>query len=174
MLWEFSFGYDPGMNNCIPFSVSVALIMVLLTACQPVQGGLNNQETQLQVPEAKDTVQRTVPSGHESVFFATQSSELSDAEHKKLMALATAMRMDKTLRARLAGSTENGNPSLALRRAIAVRNILSQMGVRSDRLSVKDEGQSDTILSQQHPETGSNGSGRRVDILIESVTGQSI
>lgn len=134
-----------------------------------------NSDPALPDPMTSEIPQRSVTSGHETVFFAAQSSVLSHDEHKKLMALATAMRMDKTLRARLSGSTEDGsNPSLALRRAIAVRNILSQMGVRPDRLSVKDEGHSDTILSQQHPESGKDASGRRVDLVIEAVTGQAI
>jgi outer membrane protein OmpA-like peptidoglycan-associated protein len=147
----------------------------VLTACAPMQGEMIQQDAQLPPPAVEETPQHSVTAGKEEVFFAAQSSELSRNEHEKLKALATAMRMDKTLRARLSGSTENGsNPSLALRRAIAVRNILSQMGVRPDRLSVKDEGRSDTILSQQHPENGKDSSGRRVDIVIESVTGQAI
>lgn len=158
------------MNNNARFLFSAGLMTVLLASCQPMQSGINYQEAPpLPAPAG------LVTAGHESVFFAVQSSKLSEAEQTKLMSLAIAMRMDKTLYARLSGVTENdSNPSLALRRAIAVRNILSQMGVRPERLSVKDEGRSDTILSQQHPETGKDASGRRVDIVIESVTGQTI
>jgi len=167
--------YDRAMNTNVFFPLCAGLLTAFLTGCQPMPHAMIEQEASLPAPVVSEVPERSVAAGHEKVFFAAQSSKLSEDEQKKLMALATAMRMDKTLYARLSGSTENGsNPSLALRRAIAVRNILSQMGVRLERLSVKDEGRSDTILSQQHPETGSDGSGRRVDIVIESVTGQAI
>lgn len=162
------------MNTNVRFLTSSTFMTVMLAACQPMPSTVY-EEPALPAPVVSETPERSVTAGHETVFFAAQSSALSEAEQKKLMALATTMRMDKTLQARLSGSTENGsNPSLALRRAIAVRNILSQMGVRSERLSVKDEGRSDTILSQQHPESGRDSSGRCVDIVIESVTGQAI
>lgn len=112
----------------------------------------------------------------ETIYFAAQSSELTEEAREKLASLAMAVRMNKTLSVRLIGSADRKarNPSLALRRAIAVRNVLSQMGVALDRMSVKDEVQTDTILSQQGPETAGSDGDRRVDIILEQVIGQSI
>jgi outer membrane protein OmpA-like peptidoglycan-associated protein len=146
-------------------------VVLVLSACAPVQ-----QEDRLPFSPSFAVDGPAWPYKNDTVYFAAQSSELNAEDHKKLMAIATTMRMNKTLRARLTGSAEHEtkNPSLALRRAIAVRNILSQMGVSPNRILVKDETHTDTILSQQHTESGDDANDRRVDIVLESVTGQAI
>lgn len=112
----------------------------------------------------------------QSVYFDADSSALSDDTRTKLMNIANMLRMNKMVDVRLAGSTDHPtrNKSLALRRAIAVRNILTQMGVASTRITVKDEDHGDTILSQQTPEVSANVQERRVDIVLEPVFGQGI
>lgn len=176
MLWELIWSMIRFMN----FRALYLWVLIALPACAPMQDGVNDGQgslpTQYETGSEVAGGGRSVSAGQQAVYFSKQSSELSPGERRKLEALATMMRMDKSLRAHLAGSTEHGtrNLSLALRRAIAVRNILSQMGVPPSRFSVKDEMQSDRILSQQRPEAGDDPDGRRVDIVIEAVTGQAI
>lgn len=112
----------------------------------------------------------------QAVYFPADSSVLSPETHATLEAIARTMRMHKMVNIRLAGSTDHRtrNKSLALRRAIAVRNVLAQMGVSPDRISVEGEDHSDTILSQQNPENGGDPMARRVDIVMEPVYGQAI
>lgn len=110
------------------------------------------------------------------VYFTADSSELSAETHATLEAVARTMRMHKMVNIRLTGSTDHAtrNKSLALRRAMAVRNVLAQMGVSPDRISVEGEEHSDTILSQQTRENGGDPLARRVDIVMEPVYGQAI
>ncbi len=110
------------------------------------------------------------------VYFAADSSELSAETRATLEAVARTMRMHKMVNIRLTGSTDHAtrNKSLALRRAMAVRNVLAQMGVLPDRISVEGEDHSDTILSQQTRENGGDPLARRVDIVMEPVYGQAI
>lgn len=112
----------------------------------------------------------------ESIFFADDSSVLSEDVHTTLAAIASQARMNKGFALRLKGHSGGGeqNQSLALRRAIAVRNVLAQMGVSPDRITVEGEGHSDTILSKQQPEAGSDPKTHRVDITLEPVLGQAI
>jgi|GEM_PF-6399770 outer membrane protein OmpA-like peptidoglycan-associated protein len=112
----------------------------------------------------------------QSVYFDADSSALSEDTRTKLMNIANMLRMNKMVDVRLLGSTDHPtrNKSLALRRAIAVRNILTQMGVATDRITVKDEDHGDTILSQQTPEVSADTQARRVDIVLEPVFGQVI
>ena len=112
----------------------------------------------------------------QSVYFDKDSSALSEDTRTKLMNIANMLRMNKMVDVRLIGSTDHPtrNQSLALRRAIAVRNILTQMGVTPDRITVKDEDHGDTILSQQTPEVSADTQARRVDIVLEPVFGQVI
>lgn len=112
----------------------------------------------------------------QSVFFDADSSALSEDARTKLMNIANMLRMNKMVDVRLIGSTDHPtrNQSLALRRAIAVRNILTQMGVAPGRITVKDEDHGDTILSQQTPEVNADTKARRVDIVLEPVFGQVI
>ena len=111
-----------------------------------------------------------------AVYFPADSSELSAETRMTLEAIARTMRMHKMVNIRLVGSTDHKtqNKSLALRRAIAVRNVLAQMGVAPDRISTEGEDHSDTILSQQNPENGGDPLARRVDIIMEPVYGQAI
>ena len=112
----------------------------------------------------------------QSVYFDADSSILNPDTREKLMKTATMLRMNKMVNVRLTGFTDHParNQSLALRRAIAVRNLLTQMGVALDRIAVKDENHGDTILSQQTPEDGGDAQARRVDIILEPVFGQAI
>lgn len=112
----------------------------------------------------------------ESVFFDDDSSVLNAGTHGMLEAIASQARMNKGFALRLKGHSGGGeqNQSLALRRAIAVRNVLAQMGVSPDRITVEGEGHSDTILSKQTLETGSDPKTHRVDITLEPVLGQAI
>ncbi len=112
----------------------------------------------------------------QSVYFAPDSSELSEETRIKLMDMAHMLRMNKILNIRVLGHTDylDSNQSLALRRAIAVRNLIAQMGVATDRIAVKDEDHGDTILSQQRPELTDNPAAHRVDIIFEPVFGQAI
>lgn len=104
----------------------------------------------------------------QSVFFDTDSSALSDETHATLARLGTLLRMNRAITVRLVGSTDRkNNYSMALRRAIAVRNALAQQGISPDRITVAGEDHSDTILSQQNKETGSDPQSRRVDILLD-------
>jgi outer membrane protein OmpA-like peptidoglycan-associated protein len=111
-----------------------------------------------------------------AVYFDADSSALSDDTRTQLMNIANMLRMNKMLDVRLTGSTDHPdtNKSLALRRAIAVRNLLTQMGVAASRITVKDENNGDVILSQQTPEDGEDIKARRVDIVLEPVFGQVI
>ncbi|MGZ9109366.1 MAG: OmpA family protein [Micavibrio sp.] len=112
----------------------------------------------------------------QTVYFPADSSALSPETRATLESIARTMRMHKMVNIRLTGSTDHAtrNKSLALRRAIAVRNVLAQMGVSPDRISVEGEDHSDTILSQQNPENGGDPLARRVDIVMEPVYGQAI
>lgn len=111
-----------------------------------------------------------------AVYFDADSSALSDDTRTQLMNIANMLRMNKMLDVRLTGSTDHPdtNKSLALRRAIAVRNLLTQMGVATARITVKDENNGDVILSQQTPENSEDTKARRVDIVLEPVFGQVI
>lgn len=149
---------------------SILLAGFGLSTCAPVGPEADYR------PSPSSSAAPVISGKRETVYFSAQSSELNAEDHKTLMSVATVMRMNKSLTARLIGSTEHKtkNPSLALRRAIAVRNTLSQMGVSPERIVVKDETHTDTILSQQHRETGDDANERRVDIVLEAVVGRAI
>lgn len=106
----------------------------------------------------------------QSVFFGTDSSALDETSHAMLANLGNLLRMNHAITVRLVGSTERkNNHSMALRRAIAVRNALAQQGVSPDRIIVAGEDHSDTILSQQNTETGTDPQSRRVDIMLDII-----
>ena len=108
------------------------------------------------------------------IYFDAESAIVGAEAEKTLESLAMRARMDKTFEIHLAGITEESekNPSLALRRAISVRNALSQFGANPDRIIVKDENISDRILGQQSPESGNRPKSRRVDILLKPMFGE--
>lgn len=112
----------------------------------------------------------------ESIYFDDDSSVLDEEAYKKLEAVANQTRMNKTIVIALKGYSGGGdqNMSLALRRAIAIRNVLAQMGVSPDRISVDGEAQSDTILSRQTAEAGTDPQTHRVDIVMQPQFGQDI
>lgn len=105
----------------------------------------------------------------ESIYFDDDSSVLSPASQKKLGDVAMTARMNKGLVLHLSGHSGGGaqNQSLALRRAIAVRNFLAQAGVGPERIGVQDESLSDTVLAKQKTETGTDPKTHRVDIFME-------
>lgn len=111
----------------------------------------------------------------QSVYFDADSSKLSPETHATLTGIANMVRMNKMVNIRLVGSTDhlNRNASLALRRAIAVRNVLAQMGLSPDRITVEGEDHSDTILSKQMKENPAETEKRRVDIILEPAFGEA-
>lgn len=110
----------------------------------------------------------------QSVYFDADSSKLSPETHAILTGIANMVRMNKIVNIRLVGSTDhlNRNASLALRRAIAVRNVLAQMGLSPDRIMVEGEDHSDTILSKHMKEDPAETEKRRVDIILEPAFGE--
>lgn len=134
------------------------------------EGCRRNFETAMQSLSIPDQAIKT-----ESVFFADDSSVLSPEAHSRLEAVANQVRMNKSLVIELQGhSGGDQNQSLALRRSIALRNVLAQMGVDPSRISVEGEAQSDTILGRQQAETGTDPKTHRVDIMLRPVFGQEI
>ena len=112
-------------------------------------------------------------SEQESVYFDADSTIIAASAQETIRAVGTLLRMNKDLSVTLIGRTDqNSNSSLALRRAIAVRNALSQNGISPDRMIVQDEARSDHILSQQSPEKSGEVQSRRVDILMNSIPGE--
>lgn len=109
----------------------------------------------------------------QSVYFDPDSSKLSPETHATLTGIANMVRMNKMVNIRLVGSTDhlNRNASLALRRGIAVRNVLAQMGLSPERITVEGEDHSDTILSKQMRENPDETEKRRVDIILEPAFG---
>lgn len=108
-----------------------------------------------------------------SVYFDADSSELTPETRETLAGIANMVRMNKMVNIRLVGSTDHArrNASLALRRGIAVRNVLAQMGLPPDRIMVEGEDHSDTLLSRQMKEGAEAAEQRRVDIILEPVFG---
>lgn len=108
-----------------------------------------------------------------AVYFDADSSELSAETRDTLAGIANMVRMNKMVNIRLVGSSDHGkrNASMALRRGIAVRNVLAQMGLSPDRIIVEGEDHSDTLLSQQMRENTDAAEMRRVDIILEPVFG---
>jgi outer membrane protein OmpA-like peptidoglycan-associated protein len=106
-------------------------------------------------------------------YFETDSSEIMPETHQTLETLAGEVRMSRNVLVRLDGHSGGGakNQSLALRRAIAVRNMIAQMGVPPDRITVDNEAHADTMLSRQKSEKGGNMQDCRVDIFLELPSG---
>ncbi len=107
----------------------------------------------------------------DTVYFGADSSEIPAETYEKLQILVGQMRMSKNIAIKLIGHSNGGarNQSLALRRAIALRNMISQMGVSPNRITVDNEAHADTVLSQQKPEKGGDALDRRVDIVLKPV-----
>ena len=176
------------------FLSAIALLALLLASplqgCTVAPSDSGNDEPSLVLEQQQDQTQdKSSPdipapkrkpinkvAQKESVYFARQSSIIDAKAHHTLEKLAMIMRMDKTLYAHLVGSSDHRirNPSLALRRAIAVKNVLTQMGVPLSRITVKDGNKTSTILSQQQSESGLDPKDRRVDIIVDALVGQEI
>lgn len=102
----------------------------------------------------------TIPEA-ESVYFDADSTVISEESWEVLHNVAHVVRMNRDLHIRLIGRTDRKqNAALARRRAIAIHNALSQLGLNPDRITVDDE---TGVTTGQRP--------RRVDILIVPVTG---
>jgi len=110
------------------------------------------------------------------IYFDADSTIISAQSWKTLEMVAQFVRMNKNLEIKLVGRTDQKqNASLALRRAIAVRNALSQLGLNPERIQVQDEINSDTTLARQAPEKSKDAQkSRRVDIMIVPVFGDDV
>lgn len=105
-----------------------------------------------------------------AVYFDANSIVINEPARVVLMDLAMAMRHRPHWTLDLSGVTDTSgrkkaNPSLSMRRAIAVRNALAQMGIDPDRIAVENEDHADTLLGDNDTETGDHAENRRVDIV---------
>lgn len=152
---------------------SALIFVIMLCGCLgPATGPAMNQAPPVMMTQ--DLGQTGYPRV-EKVYFDADSTVISAQVRQVLQAVALIARMDQTIAIDLTGYTDQShNPSLALRRAIAVRNGLSQMGVKPERMNVQDEAQSDQILGRQDTENASQSKVHRVDIVMRQQVDQAI
>jgi outer membrane protein OmpA-like peptidoglycan-associated protein len=117
-----------------------------------------------------EEVRGTVITLSGSILFASAKWELLPAAQARLSGVADALvRKDPTSRIEIEGHTDaQGTPSdnqvLSQRRADAVRTLLVEHGIASDRVSAKGFGQTRPIADNRTTEGRANN--RRVEIVV--------
>lgn len=112
-------------------------------------------------PRAVEVAPVPILPERESVYFDADSTVISNESWEVLHNVAHVVRMNRDLSIRLIGRTDRKqNAALARRRAIAIHNALSQLGLNPDRIMIDNE---TGVTTGKRP--------RRVDILIVPVTG---
>lgn len=121
----------------------IALTALFLSACAVSPASQRDMDAALAVPQHIESAAPFSRTDH--IYFSADSTVIGAEARAVLQSVATIMRMNRVLAIDLIGYADRLDTApLAMRRAIALRNALSQMGVVSDRITIHDPEKSGT------------------------------